>query len=218
MNERDIGKIIKLLTAELEKRELPIVSLMAEHQASPFRILVSTVLSARTTDDVTAAASARLFARADTPEALLKLSEAELQKLIYPVGFYKTKAKSLLLLGRQLIDRFGSQVPQTMDELLTLQGVGRKTANLVLALAFDGDGLCVDTHVHRISNRFGYIRTDTPAETEMALRAKLPRKYWTVYNTILVAHGQYTCRPISPFCSRCPVVGCCDQVGVTQNR
>ncbi len=218
MNDKDIGKIVRLLTAELADRELPIVSLMAEHKASPFRILISTVLSARTTDDVTAAASARLFAKADKPESLLKLSESELQKLIFPVGFYKTKAKSLLQLCRNLMDRYDSQVPQTMEELLTLPGVGRKTANLVLALAFNGDGLCVDTHVHRISNRFGYIQTTTPAESEMALRRKLPRKYWMIYNTLLVAHGQYTCRPISPFCSRCPVTKYCDKIGVTKNR
>ena len=218
MRDTDISKVVRILTAEAKKRDLPIVSLMAEHKEDPFRILISTVLSARTTDDVTAAASARLFALASTPEAMLKLPEAEIRRTIYPVGFYKTKAKAIRELCLDLIDRFQSRVPRTMEELLTLKGVGRKTANLVLALGFGTDAICVDTHVHRISNRLGYVKTKTPAETEQALRSKLPRKYWKVYNTIMVAYGQYTCRPISPFCSRCQISKYCDRIGVTASR
>lgn len=218
MLDKDISKIVRILTAEAKKRDLPIVSLMAEQKADPFLILVSTVLSSRTTDDVTAAASRRLFSLASDPQGILKLSEEEIAKAVYPVGFYKTKAKALRELCRDLIERFDSRVPQTMEELLTLRGVGRKTANLVMALGFGSDGLCVDTHVHRISNRLGYVSTKTPVETEQSLRNKLPKRYWTIYNTILVAHGQYTCRPISPFCGRCPVLKYCDRIGVAQSR
>lgn len=218
MLDEDISKIVRILTAEAKKRDLPIVSLMAEQKADPFLILVSTVLSSRTTDYVTAAASRRLFSLASDPESMLKLSEEEIAEAIYPVGFYKTKAKALRELCRDLVERFHSRVPRTMEELLTLRGVGRKTANLVLALGFGSDGLCVDTHVHRISNRLGYVKTKTPAETEQALRNKLPKRFWAVYNTIMVAHGQYTCRPISPFCSRCPVFKYCDRIGVVRNR
>lgn len=218
MRDADISKIVQILTDEAKKRDLPIVSLMAEQRADPFLILVSTVLSSRTTDEVTAAASRRLFSLASDPESMLKLSEEEIAAAIYPVGFYRTKAKALRELCRDLVERFHSRVPRTMEELLTLQGVGRKTANLVLALGFGSDGLCVDTHVHRISNRLGYVKTKTPAETEQALRNKLPKRFWAVYNTIMVAHGQYTCRPISPFCSRCPVFKYCDRIGVVRNR
>ncbi len=218
MKDSDISHVVRILTAEAKKRDLPIVSLMAEQKRDPFLILISTVLSSRTTDEVTAAASKRLFALASTPEAMVKLPEEEIRRAIYPVGFYKTKARAVRELCRDLIERFHGRVPQTMDELLTLRGVGRKTANLVLGLGFGADAICVDTHVHRISNRLGYVQTGTPAETELALRKKLPRKYWTVYNTIMVAHGQYTCRPISPFCSRCPVFKYCDRIGVTASR
>ena len=218
MEDRDIAKVVKILTAEAKRWDLPIVSLMAERKRNPFEILVSTVLSARTTDDVTAAASQRLFSLASDPESMLALSEDQIRKAIYPVGFYKNKAKAIRALCRELIERYQSQVPRTMDDLLTLPGVGRKTANLVLSLAFNAEGLCVDTHVHRISNRLGYVDTKTPLETEQALRSKLPKRFWTIYNTIMVAHGQHICRPISPFCSRCPVSRFCDRRGVTTSR
>ncbi len=218
MIDREIAKVVKILTVEARQWDLPIVSLMAERKRKPFEILVSTVLSARTTDEVTAAASQRLFSLASNPKSMLALSEDQIRKAIYPVGFYKTKARAIQELCRELIERFHSSVPRTMDELLTLPGVGRKTANLVLTLAFDAEGLCVDTHVHRISNRLGYVKTKTPFETEQALRSKLPKKYWTIYNTIMVAHGQHICRPISPFCSRCPVFKFCERAGVTTSR
>ncbi len=218
MDDRHMAEIIRLLERELEKRELPIVSQLAEERQDPFKILISTLLSLRTKDEVTAAATERLFALASTPQGMLRLSEEKIRKAIYPVGFYRTKAETIRRVCRDLIDRFHAQVPDTLDTLLTLKGVGRKTANLVVALGFHGEGLCVDTHVHRISNRLGYVRTKTPEETEFALREKLPRKYWLRYNTLLVAFGRNTCRPISPLCSTCPVAVYCDRVGVTKSR
>ncbi len=213
-----MATIIRLLEEDLRRRDLPIVSQMAELRRDPFEILISTILSLRTKDEVTAEASKRLFAMASTPEAMLRLPAARIQKAIYPVGFYRNKAETILNTCRELIGRFGGRVPDSLEDLLTLKGVGRKTANLVVALGFGGAGLCVDTHVHRISNRLGYVRTTTPEKTEFALRAKLPRKYWLRFNTLLVAFGRNTCRPVSPLCSECPVASCCDRVGVTRSR
>jgi len=218
MDDRHMAEIIRLLEKELKKRELPIVSQLAHERRNPFEILISTLLSLRTKDEVTAAATERLFTLASTPEEMLRLSEAEIQKAIYPVGFYRNKAGTILHVCRELIARFHSLVPETLEELLTLKGVGRKTANLVVSLGFNGAGLCVDTHVHRISNRLGYVRTKTPEETEFALREKLPVKYWSRYNTLLVAFGRNTCRPVSPLCSDCPVAAFCDRIGVTKSR
>jgi endonuclease-3 len=218
MDDRHMAEIIRLLERELDQRELPIVSRLAEERHDPFKILISTLLSLRTKDEVTAVATERLFALASTPQEMLMLSDEEIIRAIYPVGFYRTKAETIRHACHELIDRFHVQVPDTIDELLTIKGVGRKTANLVVALGFHGDGLCVDTHVHRISNRLGYVSTKTPEETEFALRGKLPRAYWLRYNTLLVAFGRNTCRPLSPFCSRCPVAVYCDRVGVTKNR
>ena len=176
------------------------------------------LLSLRTQDTTTGPAAARLFALADTPHAMLELSASTIERAIYPVGFYRTKARVLLGLSRDLLDRFAGRVPDDIDALLTLKGVGRKTANLVVTLGFDKPGICVDTHVHRISNRLGYVRTRTPDETEMALRAKLPARYWIGYNDLLVTFGQNVCAPISPKCSTCPVRALCRRVGVTSSR
>jgi endonuclease-3 len=218
MDDRNMAEIIRLLEQELVKRELPIVTKLAGERHDPFEILISTLLSLRTKDEVTAAATERLFSLAATPAEMLRLSEAEIRKAIYPVGFYRNKAETILHVCRELIERFHSRVPDSIEELLTLKGVGRKTANLVVSLGFNGAGLCVDTHVHRISNRLGYVRTKNPEETEFALRAKLPPEYWSRYNTLLVAFGRNTCRPISPLCSHCPVEARCDRVGVTKSR
>jgi endonuclease-3 len=218
MNDRDIRKVIHLIEKEVAKWELPIVSSMAEEHSGPFPILISTILSLRTKDEVTAKAAERLLALARTPEEMLKLSEGKIIKAIYPVGFYRNKAKTILHISRELIDRFHSLVPDTIEQLLTLKGVGRKTANLVVALGYNKEGLCVDTHVHRISNRLGYVRTKTPEETEYALRKKLPSVYWLRYNTLLVAFGRHVCVPISPFCSKCPVFAYCDRVNVVRSR
>ncbi len=218
MDDRHIAEIVRLLELELVKQEIPIVTKLAEEHHDPFEILISTLLSLRTKDEVTAAATERLFARASTPAEMLRLSETEIQQAIYPVGFYRNKAETIRHVCRELIARFDSRVPGVIEELLTLKGVGRKTANLVVTLGFNRPGICVDTHVHRISNRLGYVRTKNPEETEFALRAKLPSEYWSRYNTLLVAFGRSTCRPISPICSQCPVAAHCDRVGVTKSR
>ena len=218
MDDRHMAEIIRLLEQELVKRELPIVTKLAEEHRDPFEILISTLLSLRTKDEVTAVATERLFSLASTPAEMLRLSEAEIQRAIYPVGFYRNKAETIRHVCRELIERFQSRVPDSIEELLTLKGVGRKTANLVVSLGFRGAGLCVDTHVHRISNRMGYVRTRNPEETEFALRAKLPPEHWSRYNTLLVAFGRNTCRPVSPLCSHCPMETYCDRVGVTKSR
>lgn len=218
MDDRDMAEIICLLEKELERRELPIVSQLAVKEREPFKILISTLLSLRTKDEVTEAATERLFALASTPEEILQLTEGKIAKAIFPVGFYRKKAEILHYVCRDLIGRFHGRVPDTIDELLTIKGVGRKTANLVVALGFNGPGLCVDTHVHRISNRLGYVHTRNPEATEFALREKLPQQYWLRFNTLLVAFGRNACRPISPFCSRCPIAQYCDRVGVTKSR
>jgi endonuclease III len=179
---------------------------------------VACLLSLRTQDTTTGPAAARLFALADTPHAMLELSARTIERAIYPVGFYRTKARVILGLSRDLLDRFDGGVPDDIDALLTLKGVGRKTANLVVTLGFDKPGICVDTHVHRISNRLGYVRTRTPDETEMALRAKLPPRYWIGYNDLLVTFGQNVCAPVSPKCSVCPVARLCRRVGVRTSR
>lgn len=181
-------------------------------------MLIACLLSLRTQDTTTGPAAARLFALADTPEAMLRLSARRIERAIYPVGFYRTKARVIRGLCRDLLERFDGRVPDDIDALLTLKGVGRKTANLVVTLGFDKPGICVDTHVHRISNRLGYVRTRTPDETEMALRGKLPRRYWIGYNDLLVTFGQNVCAPVSPKCSGCPVAGLCPRVGVRTSR
>jgi endonuclease-3 len=191
---------------------------IADTSCDPFRVLIACVLSLRTQDATTAAASERLFALADSPAAMLRLSAAEIARVIYPVGFYRTKARAILSICGDLLERFGGRVPDTIDDLLTLTGVGRKTANLVVTMGYGKPGICVDTHVHRISNRLGYVRAKTPEQTEMALRARLPRRYWIGYNDLLVSFGQNVCAPISPRCSICPVRALCRRVGVTASR
>ncbi len=218
MKADDIHKIVKILARETPKWDVPIVTLVAETSKDPFKVLISTVLSLRTKDETTAEATRRLFNLADNPADMLKLSEKEIIKAIYPVGFYKTKAKNIKSICSDLILKYGSKVPDEIDELLKLNGVGRKTANLVVTLGYDKAGICVDTHVHRISNRFGYIKTKTPNETEAVLRKKLPREHWIDYNSLLVSFGQHLCRPISPKCSQCPVIKFCDRIGVTTSR
>lgn len=218
MNDRQIHHAIRILRREVPKWNTPIVTLMAETYRSPFRVLISCILSLRTQDATTAKASHRLFAVADSPNAMLKLTAKKIERLIYPVGFYKTKAKNILDICATMIDQYGGEVPDEIDELLKLKGVGRKTANLVVTLGYHKPGICVDTHVHRISNRWGYVQTKTPEKTESALRAKLPKRYWIEYNDLLVSFGQHLCRPISPLCSQCPVKQYCRRVGVTMRR
>lgn len=218
MNDRDMADIIPLLVEELKNSAMPIVSHLAEEQRDPFTILISTLISLRTKDEVTAAATQRLFCLADSPTQMLALAPETIAQAIYPAGFYRNKARTILAVCRKLVDQYNSHVPDTIEMLLALPGVGRKTANLVLTLGFNKEGICVDTHVHRISNRLGYVRTKTPEQTEFALRGKLPHEYWIAYNTLLVAFGRRTCRPVSPLCSSCPIRDYCDRVGVTKSR
>jgi len=214
----NINVVVQILKKELATGEMPVVSHLAENQRDPFMILISTLLSLRTKDEVTALATERLFSLASTPEEMLNIPRDEIARTIFPVGFYRNKAAIIHHACRELIDRFESKVPENLDDLLSIKGVGRKTANLVVTLAFGKEGICVDTHVHRISNRLGYVDTQTPEETEMALRGKLPGKYWIIFNTLLVAFGRKTCTPVSPRCSICPVRKYCSRVGVTKRR
>lgn len=218
MQDTDINTIVKILKKELSLGEMPIVTHLAESQNDPFVILISTLLSLRTKDEVTAEATDRLFALASTPEEMMKVPKAKIAQAIYPVGFYRNKAENIHHVCRELINRFHSRVPDNLDDLLSIKGVGRKTANLVVTLAYGKDGICVDTHVHRISNRLGYVVTKTPDETEFALRDKLPRRHWIIYNTLMVSFGRKTCKPISPLCSACPIRKYCDRVGVGLSR
>jgi endonuclease-3 len=187
-------------------------------ERDPFTVLVSCLISLRTKDGVTMAASKRLFGAARTPRAMLRLPAAKVARLIYPAGFYRTKARTIHHICRELLKRHGGKVPDDLDRLLELKGVGRKTANLVVTLGFGKPGICVDTHVHRISNRWGYVRTRSPEETERALRRKLPRRHWLTYNDLLVTFGQNVCLPVSPRCSRCPLEGLCPKIGVKKHR
>ncbi len=213
-----INKVIETLKEEVKDYDVPVVKLMQVQNDNPFRILVATILSARTNDSTTAEVCERLFQKIHRAEDFQKLSPEKIAELIYPVGFYKNKAQYLKQLPVVLQDKFGGIIPQTVEELTELPGVGRKTANLVVALAFDKPAICVDIHVHRIINRLGYLQTKTPLETEMQLRKKLARKHWISINTIFVAFGQNLCRPISPHCSICPIKKYCHQVGVEQQR
>jgi endonuclease III len=213
-----IGGVMKILRREAPKWNAPIVSFIAVQSRDPFKTLIGCILSLRTKDETTAVASARLFEHASTPEAMLALSAKTLERLIYPVGFYRTKALVIRGICRDLIDKFEGKVPDDLEALLTLKGVGRKTANLVVTEAFGKPGICVDTHVHRISNRWGLVKTKTPDKTEMALREVLPRRHWLEYNGILVAFGQTICHPTSPWCSRCNIAEVCPRIGVTRSR
>ena len=219
MREDQIHSAIKILRREVRQWQEPVVGVVARTSArDPFRILISCLLSLRTKDKTTSEASARLFALAYTPAGLLKLSRRRIERAIYPVGFYRMKAKAIHAICRRLLRAYGGQVPQSIDELVTLPGVGRKTANLVVTVGYQKPGICVDVHVHRISNRWGYVKTKTPEETEEALRAKLPKRYWITYNDLLVPYGQNLCQPVSPYCSRCNLIGMCDRVGVVRSR
>jgi endonuclease-3 len=215
---RDIPKIIAILKREHKRWKMPSVTHTAKRSRDPFKILISTILSLRTKDETTSSASGRLFKMANNPLDMLAISSRQIEKAIYPVGFYRTKAKIIRDVCKTLIEKYDSRVPDEIDELLKLKGVGRKTANLVVTLGYGKPGVCVDTHVHRISNRWGFIETNTPFETEMVLRGKLPRKYWIDYNSLVVAFGQTVCRPISPKCTECPVERYCEKVGVMRNR
>jgi endonuclease-3 len=218
MTRKQLHEAMAILRREVPNWNVPVVSLMAQDGHDPYRILISTILSLRTLDQTTVKASARLFALADTPQAMVQLDRETIEKAIYPVGFYRTKAPQIVEISRRLLHEFGGKVPDDVDTLTTFHGVGRKTANLVLAEGYGIPAICVDTHVHRISNRWGYIKTKTPLATEMALRKKLPKTYWIEYNPSLVALGQHVCKPTSPICSACPVAPFCKRIEVIRSR
>jgi endonuclease-3 len=219
MDNATINKVLRILKKEIRKWKVPAVGVIAGRAIDrPFETLVSTILSLRTKDKVTAEASHRILECTPTPQALGSLTAPEIERLIYPVGFYRTKARNLHKTCRILTEQYGGKVPRSMDALLALPGVGRKTANLVLTVGFGDYGICVDTHVHRISNLWGYVRTKTPEDTEFALRRKLPRRHWKTYNDILVTFGQNLCVPVSPWCSRCPIAKYCPKIGLKKSR
>jgi len=207
-----IDKIIRILKKEVKKFQNPSVSEVALDFKTPFHVLISCILSLRTKDNTTRAASKRLFDLANRPQDMMKLSLNRIQKAIYPVGFYRVKARNIKNICRDLLKKFKGRVPAEMDLLLGLKGVGRKTANLVLTEGFGKPGICVDTHVHRISNRLGYVKTKDPFQTEMALREKLPKRYWMQYNNILVRWGQNICKPIKPLCDSCKINKLCFKI------
>ena len=213
---RLVENVMRALAREITNLEMPAVEKVSEEQQEePFQILIATLLSARTQDATTHAASSRLFRRARTPQAMAKLPVKEIERLIYPVSFYRNKARHVKACCEMLVTRFGGQVPRTMEELVMLPGVGRKTANLVLILGFKSlDNICVDTHVHRISNRLGWVRTELPEETEQALYRNTDRQWWPYINLYLVTWGQNVCRPLYPRCGDCVLAPDCPRIGV----
>lgn len=218
MTLEKIAQAIAILQKSVKKWPGPSVTMISVQTKDPFRILISTLLSLRTKDATTIEAAKRLFALAETPRAMQKLRTKQIEKIIYPVGFYRVKAKRILEICRTLIRDYAEKVPDSIDELLKLKGVGRKTANLVVTLGYHKPGICVDIHVHRISNRLGIVRTKTPEQTEFALRKILPQQYWIGYNDLLVSFGQNLCKPVSPFCSQCPIDKLCPRLGVGRSR
>jgi len=219
MKKSDIHKVYDILEdAYLNMEEPSVTKISKQTSRDPFKVLVSCLISLRTKDEVTLEASEKLFKVADTPEKMIKLSREDIQKLIYPAGFYKTKSDTIFNISEILINEYDSIVPDEIDELVKLKGVGRKSANLVLVEGYGKDAICVDTHVHRIFNRLGYVKTKTPDKTEMALRKSLPKKYWIRINEILVAYGREICKPVSPFCSLCGLAEYCSKVNVDKRR
>ena len=214
----DIHRAMEILRRVTPQWQEPIVTQMVKRRRDPYKVLISTMISLRTKDDVTREASERLYELADTPQAMLDLSEDAIAQAIYPAGFYKTKARDILAASRRIVEEFGGETPKDIDTLTTFRGVGRKTANLVLTLGYGLPGICVDTHVHRICNRWGYVRTKTPDDTEKRLRMKLPKEYWIPINDLLVTYGQNLCVPISPWCSKCELSELCRRVGVQKSR
>lgn len=210
--------VISILEESYHNHEAPSVTLISNTEKTPYHILVSTLISLRTKDEVTLKASRNLFARAGSCKEILQLSEEEIAALLYPAGFYKTKAKRLLEIARIIEEEYNSIIPDSMEDLLKLPGVGRKTANLVLILGFKQSSICVDTHVHRISNRFGWVETSVPDQTEFALKDLVPEKYWIMLNDFMVSYGQMVCKPVSPHCTTCKLFSICPRIGVKKHR
>ena len=219
MHQDQITAALRIVKREIRQWEEPVLGIVSrESNRDPFRILISCLLSLRTKDKTTGEASARLFALAHQPATMLTLPLQKIERAIYPVGFYRIKAKSIHAICCRLLDVYGGTVPDSIEELVTLSGVGRKTANLLVTVGYGKPGICVDIHVHRISNRWGYVKTKTPEETEQALRRKLPAQHWITFNDLLVPYGQNLCQPVSPFCSQCKLTEYCDRVGVKRSR
>jgi endonuclease-3 len=218
MQDHEIHEAIIILRECAKEWQPGLVDEMARVEPNPYHILIATILSLRTKDTLTAVIAPKLFAVAATPQEMVRRSAEEIAQIIYPVGFYNTKAQSIVEVSRILLDQYDGRVPDDLEALLQLPGVGRKTANLVVTAGYHKPGICVDTHVHRISNRWGYVSTTNPEATEFALRAKLPPEYWLEYNGLLVSFGQTLCHPTSPWCSKCPVGQYCERVGVTRSR
>jgi endonuclease-3 len=218
MTPEDFIEFWPVLKRQVRSLRLPWLDQMTTRERDPFKVLTSCLLSLRTQDRVTGEASQRLFQLAQTPEAMSKLSVERIEKAIYPVGFYRVKARRIRDLSKEIVQRYNGRVPSTIEELLLLKGIGRKTANLVVTLGYDKEGICVDTHVHRITNRWGLVGTKTPHQTEFALRERLPVRYWKTLNSYLVAFGQGICRPISPLCSQCKIRPACARAGVIHSR
>ncbi len=216
-DELRIDRIVAALSREMPKWKVPVVTEISRN-GNPFWILISTVLSLRTKDQTTRDATYRLMEHAGTPKELAGLGFQTIEKLIYPVGFYHTKARNIVKICDILHDSYNDVVPDDIDTLLKLPGVGRKTANLVITVGYGKLGICVDVHVHQISNRLGIVSTNNPLQTEMVLRKCLPKKYWIEYNDLLVAFGQNICRSVSPFCSLCPIEATCPKIGVKKSR
>lgn len=218
MQDQDIHQVIAILREHAKTWSPALVDDKGGDEWNPYQILIATILSLRTKDTLTAQVAPRLFELADNPRDMIKHPAEKIEETIYPVGFYRNKAKNILAISHTLIEEYNSRVPNDLDTLLKLPGVGRKTANLVITVGYGKPGICVDIHVHRISNRWGYVNTKTPEKTEFALREKLPKEYWIEYNGLLVSMGQNLCTPTSPWCSKCPVFDFCERVGVTRSR
>lgn len=218
MQDHQIHEMMHTLSEAVKIWPSPAVTIVSQREGDPFKVLISCILSLRTQDKTTGAASERLFALAPDPARLAGLPIEVIEEAIYPVGFYRNKARVIRDISLVLLEEYEGRVPNDLDELLTLKGVGRKTANLVVTLGFGKPGICVDTHVHRIMNRLGYVRTATPEETEHVLRGKLPIEYWIIINDLLVTFGQNQCTPVSPKCSTCPLSSLCPRLGVLKSR
>jgi endonuclease III len=220
VSQKKIIKVITLISKEVKKFNEPTITQISRvTKHDPYRVLISCILSLRTKDEVTALASERLFALANTPTKMITLSFKQVEKVIYPVGFYRKKSRIILNISHALLKHHNGKVPHSIDQLLTFKGVGRKTANIVLTYGFrDPEGLPIDTHCHRVPNRLGWITTKTPDETEMRLREIIQKEYWMDFNDSFVIFGQNICKPISPLCSRCPVHNLCQKIGVKTSR
>jgi endonuclease III len=218
ITNKNISVILKLVRTAVEKYDLPVLEKFNEMTQDPYWVLISCILSLRAKDETTEKVARALYAAAPTPLQVLKIPVKKMEKIVYRSGFYKVKARNVLNITRIILEKYGGKVPDNIDELLTIKGVGRKTANLVVTVAFNKPGICVDTHVHKISNRWGYVRTKNPDETEMRLREILPQEYWIKYNLWLVLFGQNICLSVSPWCSKCPVSKDCPKAGVEKHR